>query len=158
MFIVLFPVTRLVSYAFEISIKLFRFVHDFRARAQPYLKQFKMIKKMFYSMCSLSFEDWYKLLFPQDKMRLISLPSSPASPSGFLKLQFTLKFKVRRDFRCILTQYYNVDETVVLSRSLLFERDVLQVCAYMCVLSHMCLFAIPQTVARQAPLSIEFSG
>lgn len=35
MFIILFPVTRLVSYAFEISIKLFRFVHDFRARHSP---------------------------------------------------------------------------------------------------------------------------
>jgi len=88
----------------------------------------------------LSFKDRCKLLFPQDRMRLTSLLSSPASHSGFLKLKFTLEFKVRRNFRCVLTKYYNIDETVVLSRSLLLERNVrclacvcMHVCAQSCV-------------------------
>ena len=36
--------------------------------------------------------------------------------------------------------------------------EVLHVCACMCVLSHVSLFAIPWTVTLQAPLSMEFSS
>ena len=36
--------------------------------------------------------------------------------------------------------------------------EFLHVCACMCVLSHVSLLAIPWTVTRQAPLSMEFSS
>ena len=105
MLIVLFSVTGPSSKPFQICIKLFRFVHDFRARAQPCLKQLKMIKKMFYSTCYLSvLRNVINHSFPQDRMRLTSsLPSSPASPSGFLKLQFTIEFRVRKFYKCTIT-------------------------------------------------------
>ena len=54
MLIILFSVTGPASKPFEICITLFGFVHDLKARAKPYLKLFKMIKKMFYSKCYLS--------------------------------------------------------------------------------------------------------
>lgn len=105
MLIVLFSVTRPSSKPFQICIKLCRFVHELRARAQPCLKQFKMIRKMFDSTCYLSvLRTVINHSFPQDRMRLTaSLPSSPASPSEFLKLQFTIEFRVRKFYKYTIT-------------------------------------------------------